>query len=344
MTEISRANLRNQLGGLGKKRRKRSLSRISKRYSVPFWAIIAAVFFFAAGRFIRKSNQLLYMTGKLHNESCSCWSLDTDDTDCCRRFVFRGHKFGSILLLDLFEEFLTDDLDQWINFEPFFQFEDHELPRKIDYRHVAVTRNWFDAIVSGYLYHKSGHECWINVEGYEDDHEYFPEWESDLSFHEENQIPFPDPKNRSLCKYLVEESEEDGMKVLMDFALSFWYRGVISYHDKVLERFQQNNEQHSLFICYEDLIDPFQQEVLFYQILEWLFPGRDMKNVTMPVEMKESLVKQQERRAVYSGEHSTTNDPKLRARLRALVKRYDRELFNNTVASSNAVFGCGGKK
>ena len=42
-------------------------------------------------------------------------------------------------------------------------FEDeYRFPFTGDYRHVVVTRNWYDAIISGYLYHKSCKERWLD--------------------------------------------------------------------------------------------------------------------------------------------------------------------------------------
>ena len=154
-------------------------------------------------------------------------------------------------------------------------------------------------------------------------------------------IPFPPPNNRSLCLYLKEESQEDGMRVLMDVALSRWYSGVVPYWNLVQQRQEQDGLQRSLFVCYEDLVDPFQQEGIFYKILEWMYPGRDMSNQPLPASIRKSLARQQGNQTIYSGGHSTTNDPKLRATLRTLVERLDSEMFHHTIAKSNAIFGCG---
>ena len=34
-----------------------------------------------------------------------------------------------------------------------------------DYRDVIVTRNIYESIASGYLYHKTGKECWLSSHG-----------------------------------------------------------------------------------------------------------------------------------------------------------------------------------
>jgi hypothetical protein len=128
----------------------------------------------------------------------------------------------------------------------------------------------------------------------------------------------------------------------MYIALSKWYKGVVPYWKLVQER--NETLARSLFVCYEDLVDPFQQEQVFHQMLDWMFPAGETKDVSMPVNMQRSLEEQKRNHTIYSGGHSTENDPELRARLRALVERFDHELFNDTVAASDAIFGCGSKK
>lgn len=227
-----------------------------------------------------------------------------------------------------------------IRLEQTSRFAHARLPTHGDFRHVVVTRNFVDAIVSGYLYHKAGHECWLDNFGNRKKlNRTSTDWHVQLTFH--NDIPYPPRNSRSLCSYLEQESEEDGMRVLMDVALSGWYKGVVPYYNKVQEWLQTNHEQRSLFICFEDLVDPFQQEEIYREILNWLFPGQDMNKTSMPEKAKVCLEQQQRNQTRYSGGHSTVKDGELRARLRGLVERLDRQVFRNTVAQSNAIFGCG---
>lgn len=39
------------------------------------------------------------------------------------------------------------------------------IPSDGDFRHVLVARDIYQAIASGYLYHESGHECWLTFNG-----------------------------------------------------------------------------------------------------------------------------------------------------------------------------------
>jgi hypothetical protein len=61
----------------------------------------------------------------------------------------------------------------------------------------------------------------------------------------------------------------------------------------------------------------------------------------MPRYMKNMLVQQQANHSVYTGGHASTHNVEVQTRLENLVKRFDQELFNDTIAESNAVFSCG---
>ena len=127
----------------------------------------------------------------------------------------------------------------------------------------------------------------------------------------------------------------------------------------------------TLFLCYEDfLVDPFQQERIYYQIIDFLFPtdaDNDTNNkidwttvAPMPGAMKQALVRQQQQSAqppnqsqpssqynnnnnYYTGGHASSHDPQLRARLKSHVEHWDPQplFFHGAVAESRAIFGCG---
>jgi hypothetical protein len=68
----------------------------------------------------------------------------------------------------------------------------------------------------------------------------------------------------------------------MDVALSRWHSGVVPYWNLVWQRHEWDGLQRSLFVCCEDLVDPFQQKGIFYKILEWMYPGRTMSKQPLP--------------------------------------------------------------
>jgi hypothetical protein len=305
------------------------------------------------------SSRYQFLSKVFHRQSPGIGSKMTSSCDCinpaarcCDRTIFRTHKFGTILIGDMFLKFRQTDAKYRIHTLPTPKNLDYALPTTLDYRHVLVTRNWFDAIVSGYLYHKAGYECTMDYRGnatgrVQHHSQYFDlevqyhlkDWDTDLRIVQRQIAPC---NNRSFCQYLAEEEEETGIRMVMDFALSRWYKGVVPYYEKAQARMYQTSQQKSLFLCFEDLMDPFKQEDLFHGIASFLFPGlNETKEWELPGAMKASIEKQKETHAKYEGGHASSHDPILRERLRNLVEQYDREIFNHTVASSNAVFGCG---
>jgi uncharacterized protein YehS (DUF1456 family) len=55
------------------------------------------------------------------------------------------------------------------------------------------------------------------------------DWDTDLQIVQRQIAPC---NNRSFCQYLAEEEEETGIRMVMDFALSRWYKGVVPYYRK----------------------------------------------------------------------------------------------------------------
>jgi hypothetical protein len=83
-------------------------------------------------------------------------SVDTKDL-CCQRLVLRAHKMGVYLIKEYFGEIPSaiihpDRLRGRLRRSATGTAAANPL---VDYRHVVVTRPWYDAIVSGYLYHTS---------------------------------------------------------------------------------------------------------------------------------------------------------------------------------------------
>jgi hypothetical protein len=257
---------------------------------------------------------------------CSCYRTRANST-CCQRAVLREHKFGWILTQKLFRPFGA--VIQRLPIQP------SSIPQDRDYRHVAFTRNYLEALVSGYLYHKSGRECWLTFNG----------WKRPKSMGERNidWIPlvnksgfdigqYPPRNGRSICRYLAQESEEAGMKVFIATALSWWYSGVDSYLQIVEEKQARQEEPRTLFVCLEEASDPQGEEQVFFTAMDWLFPGGHKRRVPRGAISNDPK---------HDG-HATDHSRERRLRLLDLVKRHDREYFNGTLARTNSYFGCNG--
>jgi hypothetical protein len=283
---------------------------------------------------------------------CDCFDVAAR---CCDRTVFRTHKFGTILLGDMFLPNRLKDAQFRIHTSPTPKNYDYQLPTTFDYRHVLVTRNWFDAMVSGYLYHQAGYECTMDYKGNAsatfqhhsqyfnmEQHYHLADWDAQLTYHHQDGLVVP-RHNRSFCQYLQDEPMEIGMPVLMDFALSRWYKGVVPYYEKAKARDQQTGRQRSLFLCFEDLVNPYQQEDLFHQMATFLFPSTNASEWTLPGAIQASIAQQKASHGQYEGGHATNHDAALRQTLRQFAEQLDRDVFGNVVATSSAMFGCGEK-
>jgi len=374
------------------------------------------------------------------HDRCSCYNPKAQYWTCCQRALLVEHKFGTFLISGLFQPNvktlrLVPRVDNWT------------LPnqgggggggRQVDYRHVVVTRNWYDALASGYLYHRSGRECWLTTQGQprkyhnwtidwdeqlwtdhnrrraggggtEDDEEFRSIGGQDDDGTGNNVTKLPvRQNNESICAYLQRSSEEDGMLAYMDWALQRYYGYLVEYHERVTanntagsgSRHHGNGEESkSMFLCYEDFMNATKRPVLYERALDFLFPGGSGNHPPMasssssygnneeegaatmkatdddidgaslwakgpPTPLTESMYdavngnnNNSAKNATsatatqsssspppvtkYEGGHATDHDPELRARLKQLVEKFDREVFGGTVARSDAVFGCG---
>jgi len=302
---------------------------------------------------------------------------------------------GVVLLRDLillpFADEITSAIIHPSVLEPYRQTTDRNRHRTNhrtknqhppDYRHVVVTRPWYDSIVSGYLYHKSGRECWLDQEGQPRRKNKTFEWEPYLTIPHVHLAP-PDHRRNttttatgtgtgiSLCQYLVQESEEDGMRAYVDLSLHQLYAGILPHRAlaQSLEH-QQSSQQpnKTLFVCFDELSHPATQQATFEKIMKHLFPSETTTNQTntkhnfppqrkielqKPIAVAAEVVTVSESSAgnsnkvtaaagaaSYGGGHATSKDPELRQRLLRLVERYDRELFQSQAAKATQLFGC----
>mmetsp|Transcript_18979 Transcript_18979/g.38160 ORF Transcript_18979/g.38160 Transcript_18979/m.38160 type:complete len:681 (+) Transcript_18979:93-2135(+) len=258
--------------------------------------------------------------------SCSCMN---SSPRCCERSILRDHKFGTFLLTKLF------DRPQGISFS---SIDESSFPddRNADYRHVVLFRSLYESMVSGYLYHRSGRECWLDTNGVrfndpEFRHPFEIMWEDYVHQPlDDTAMSMPPTNGRSFCTYLDEEKEEVGMRIYMDFALKSFYSGLASYLRTVDDQKQTRDYDRSMIVCYQELSQPDAQAVTFQHIVDWLYPGGH--EFPMPPEMEHE----------YSGGHSTSKDSTVRERLYNIVKAYDVKLFNRTLESTNKLFGCAG--
>ena len=214
---------------------------------------------------------------------------------------------------------------------------DFQQPRS-DYRHILVTRDFYDALVSGYLYHKShlecdrdwygrpGHHGWLYNNSQED-------WENRINRSATKAIhPWPSGRGRDLCTYLSEESEKDGIRVYIEWAKHIFLDPLVSFARSRLETEKTITSKKTLFMCYEQLVANFSEAVAVMGL--WMFPG-----MSQPVLLKSSGLPRNAARS-----HATEKDPALRDRLKQIISKLDRKLYKGSIKlDDEALFGCRAK-
>jgi hypothetical protein len=181
----------------------------------------------------------------------------------------------------------------------------------VDSRHAFVVRNWYESLVSGYLYHKDGQECNNVVTETR-------EWEDHIRFNH------PPGLNRSICEYLVDESLTNGLQVYMEWALNFHYKGLLD----TWKEFVMDDETRVTYFCYENLLpsNPESDEN-FAELTRFLFPG----GYSFPTPTTPTLMRA----------HTTTKNSTIRNHIRRLAKDLDSRLFHDAYHELQATFGCG---
>ena len=291
--------------------------------------------------------------------SCDCFTpvdqlpVSSDTQPCCQRLALRAHKMGVVLLRDYLPEI------------PSAIIHPKELPARSeqDYRHVVLTRPLHDAIISGYLYHKTGRECWLDQNGRPRHVNKTFEWQQHL------QYPLvwpPDGINAApsttinttlasnttaltLCEFLsttadTYHKEYQAMKTYMDWSLHDLYAGLVPYFKEVKRRKAENK---TLFVCFDSLSNPQTQAKTLQTMRQWLYPSksnpqnaRTGRREAAVVSASTTTTPKKAGAVSYQGGHATSKDPELRQRLMTLIDELDREFFQGQTAQATQLFGC----
>jgi hypothetical protein len=205
----------------------------------------------------------------------------------------------------------------------YFKTTTEDLPR-VDYRDVLLLRNIYSSLVSGYLYHKSGRECWLGLDGeLTTEGDLFPGWDRLIRMRELD----PPRNGRSICKYLADESEEDGMLAYIEWVFQRFYQQMIS-HIALAYQVPEVGERTKI-VCYENLTHPDTDLVILNESLDFFFPGGGKSWKGMRTGTN------------YTGSHSTSKGPFMREQLQNVVKKLDREFFNGEIGwVSSSVIPC----
>lgn len=280
---------------------------------------------------------------------CSCHSSRAT-MQCCHRCITTSHKMGTFLVEEIFGPYLTE-YGRWKNaprkYEPTsgqaallilqsMNFECIVSDDMVDYRHIALVRNPLDAIVSGFLYHKTGRECHLDFYG--------RPWPKDMlrsdfaRYLKMDMSAYPSIRNRSLCEYLDQEPERIGLRVYMDFSLNKFYPNALRYWKSV---HKQDSPCHTLFICLEEILDPSYYPDVFHRSMQWLYPsegpGKNLSSLLQLPSVKQTWL---------AKGHATQGETSaaMRQRLRTLVRQIDQTRLNNQLAVLERLYNCNTKK
>ena len=145
----------------------------------------------------------------------------------------------------------------------------------------------------------------------------------------------PPPGNRSLCRYLADESAEAGMRAYLGFAK---YRILINNlaWASVVPHFRDR----TMTLCFDDFTSsPERASKVIGEALEFLNVTQTQHDVEARLAGLRQIVRPPPAKANSSGagtggnKHAAySHDAELRARLRELVKKIDRDVYGGQIA------------
>jgi len=274
------------------------------------------------------------------DDQCSCHGTNSNSTSsnnkkCCVRYLHVMHKMGFVMTqggnMPEVAPYYKDK--SIIRSAPDLNRHRHidllDFSGAKDYRDVFIFRNIYDAIVSGYVYHKSGRECWLKDNGKKNKFDVFPRyWISQLSF-----TPSPSYCGRSLCKYLAEESLLAGMHVYIDYVFRYWYRDPLARW-AVSQQYQPEGSLRARVVCFEDVMS--HREATIQGVVDFLFSHQGGN--------KEPTLKQSSKgsSSTYHGGHTTaqSHDPLLHDELVRIIQQVDETYYNGDIAWLNQIWPC----
>jgi hypothetical protein len=205
-----------------------------------------------------------------------------------------------------------------------------------DYRHVLITRNLEEAVLSGYFYHRTGRECWLNWNGEKGKNgTMFPgwllrqkTWEYRLTFKNKNLFPIPPSKGRDLCRYLMDEPPRIGFRAYLEWTYSMHLAPLWEFY-----QFRQQSEggkfQKTMHVCYDDILNNYDESVTSFTKH---FSLDESKNRTHGYSM--------ETRQASAANHGTEKNQTLKEELRSLYNELDDTLFDGRLRQWNDALGC----
>ena len=249
----------------------------------------------------KNSNQKLCNVLRTHNYTCPKWADQSRHCNSTNPPVFSlmtTHKWGNALTKKLQTQVWPCSY-VWGRITP-----KHLSQTK---KHVVIARNVFDAIVSGYLYHKRGSECTMPMD------QYYPlDWTEYIS---KTNIPKLNSSVRiNVCKMLSSVSEQVGISLYAEFAYNRYVKSAVDTH-------KQKNGHTTMIVCMEQILRNETESLR--EIDAFLNHSRDSYPTIIP-----------------AGKHATTKNATTRTRLRNFVVNHDKNVLNDTIMDAQNMYNC----
>ena len=292
---------------------------------------------------------------KIHS-TCDCTTTMSslngmNNTTCCDRMVMRSHKLGHIWSRDMMIK-IQQTLDQQ-NFTATTDSNDTSARSPLitlsspkqrnvtlppwpqnDVRVILLLRNIYSALVSGYLYHKSGMECWLASNGTlqslqrQQKHDAVCCWRTFVSF------PYPNEENTtSLCHLIQEQPVEIGMKAYIEWVMKRHYQQHEIFDQLALSVFVPWIGERTKIHCFEEFtsVPEYESELLW---LEFFFSSTTLWR------SHDDGTNASSSTAEYNGTHATSHDPELRQSLVNIIRQLDGQYFGGQIEWLNSVIPC----
>ena len=203
---------------------------------------------------------------------------------------------------------------------------------------VMFARNILESVVSGYLYHKSGRECWLDAFGdpegtpgtdyYAWSH-FFLSWPAYGSNFWKQRIDDKEGRykdsTKNLCEILRDTDMQIGVWIYSQVVYDHYYRDALHAFEYFTRR-----GQNVLYLCMEDVQRNVPDAVARMRAFR--------NGEAIPASPRRS---NKQVGGNYAGGHSTSKNKRLREKLKAIVRDVDREQLGSKLARLQQIFRCG---
>jgi len=292
---------------------------------------------------------------------CSCWNSNVS-FGCCERYLHRTHKMGVMLTKKLFagrrtnrttsaDILLTSPHGNAMSGRDLTIFDHSSYT---DYREVILFRNIYESLISGYLYHSTGRECWLDAQGKRrtaaaiarsDSVPWKANWQHYVAYGKLD--PPRGGNNRSLCQYLADESVNAGMKAYIGWVFPVKYRELFTRWAMMFSTWskypslshQALLRNKTLVVCYEDLTSPSKDLETLQRMFRFWF-GDNNHHPYAGLLAEKDIWRSSPGQTEYRGAHSSARDPQLRKNLKEVIQKLDADFFDGEIAWLHSVFPC----